>query len=622
MNHFKSRFLVFFFLFSLIITAQTKETIFLWTNDVPGEVEEKQPARQTDNISGNVIRLTDVTNPNLTVYRPEKPNGSRAGIIVCPGGGYNILAFNKEGTEIAEWLNDLGYTAFVLEYRVPKKREGALQDIQRATRIIRYNASKYNLDTEKIGVMGFSAGGHLATIASTSFNRNSYVPIDQIDKQSVRLNFTMLMYPAYLDNGKNRSVSPELVINNTLPPFFVFATADDKLANSALVISTALRDHKVPVELHLMPKGGHGYGLRKGNIASETWPVLAEKWLSEIVNTEVKNDKTPINNIQVIGSHNSYKIEIEKPLFDFLYKVNPKKISSLQYGHISLVAQLDLGLRNLELDVFYDPDGGYYKKPKGLKVLKWKLKKTQPFDLENKLDTPGLKMFHVQDFDFRSHHLLFKEGLEAIKKWSNAHPEHTPITILINAKDQKVEKTRDPLPFTKEALNTIDNEIISILGVDKLITPDLVRGNFKNLEEAVLTEGWPNFGAVKGRFLFVLDEKSEKNNRYLEGHESLKSRVLFVNSKEGNPEAAFRIINDPVKNFDYIKELVAKGYMVRTRADAGTKEARTIDYSRFEKAKASGAQVISTDYYIPSTLFESDFKIIFEDETYERIKTK
>lgn len=335
-----------------------------------------------------------------------------------------------------------------------------------------------------------------------------------------------------------------------------------------------------------------------------------------------QESKIHLNDIQVIGSHNSYKIAIEKPLFDYLYKVNPKKMSSLQYGHISLVEQLDLGLRNLELDVFYDPNGGYYKKPKGLKIVKWKLRKPQPYDKENKLEVSGLKMFHVQDIDFRSHHLLFKDGLKVIKEWSDAHPNHTPIIILINAKDQKVKKTREPLTFTKEALNTIDKEIISILRYEKLITPDMVRSDFNSLEEAVLSKGWPDLESVKGRFLFVLDEKEEKNNKYLEGHESLKNRVLFVNSTEGNPEAAFRIINDPVKNFEYIKELVAKGYMVRTRADAGTKEARTNSYSRFEKAKASGAQVISTDYYVPSQLFESDFKVIFDDDTYEIIKNK
>ncbi|QXP57564.1 phosphatidylinositol-specific phospholipase C1-like protein [Cellulophaga sp. HaHa_2_95] len=333
-----------------------------------------------------------------------------------------------------------------------------------------------------------------------------------------------------------------------------------------------------------------------------------------------KSNKTRLNDIQVIGSHNSYKVAIEKPLYDYLYSLEPEKIEGLQYGHISLEKQLDLGLRNLELDVFYDPLGGHFSNPKGLAIVKSLGEEPLAFDVEEKLKVPGLKMFHVQDIDFRSHDLLFKDGLKSLKKWSDKHPEHTPIVILMNTKDQKVPQTRTPLVFGKNALDSLDVEIRSVFPSDKLITPDLVRGNFKTLEEAVLTVGWPKLKNLRGKFLFVLDEKEERINDYIVDHQSLKGRVLFVNSKEGNPEAAFRIVNNPVKDFEYIKTLVAKGYMVRTRADAATKEARINNYKKFEKAEASGAQVISTDYYVPSTLFASEYKVIFEDGTYERIK--
>ena len=327
-----------------------------------------------------------------------------------------------------------------------------------------------------------------------------------------------------------------------------------------------------------------------------------------------------LNEIQVIGSHNSYKIAIEKPLWNYISQIDSAKASSLQYGHISLVDQLKMGLRNVELDVFYDPKGGHFSNPKGLDILRSEGKTPLAYDTENKLSEPGLKMFHIQDIDFRSYHLLFKDGLKALKQWSDQNPDHTPIFILMNTKDQKVKGTRDPLTFSKEAYDCLDLEIRSVFSDKDLITPDLVRGNFESLEEAVLTDGWPRLDELKGRFLFVLDEKEEKINRYLDGHPSLKGRVLFVNSPEGKPEAAFRIINNPIRDFDHIKELVEKGYMVRTRADAGTKEARTNDYTKFEKAKESGAQVISTDYYIPTKLFKSDFKISFENNSYERIK--
>lgn len=263
--------------------TQVRDTVYLWSKKVPGELEKKHPPKQTDNTSGNVIRLTNVTNPRLTVYKPEKSNHTGAGIIICPGGGYNILAINKEGYEIAAWLNSLGYTAFVLEYRVPEKQGGALQDLKRAIKIVRNYAVKYEIDDEKIGVIGFSAGGHLAAYATTNCNTNSYENVDEADKLSSCLDFAMLIYPAYLDKGKERSISPELTIKKNNIPFFVFATADDKYANSALTITKALRDNNISVEMHLLPKGGHGYGLRKGIKAAETWPILAESWLDEIL---------------------------------------------------------------------------------------------------------------------------------------------------------------------------------------------------------------------------------------------------------------------------------------------------------------------------------------------------
>lgn len=328
-------------------------------------------------------------------------------------------------------------------------------------------------------------------------------------------------------------------------------------------------------------------------------------------------EEIKLNEIQIIGSHNSYKTGIEKPLMDYLLKENPQ-LSGLEYEHIPLSEQLNLGLRGLELDVFYDPNGGYYADPKGLEIVKSLGAEPQPFDVEKKLQLPGLKIFHVQEIDFRSHQLLFKDALKELKKWSQANEGHTPIIITMNTKDGEIPNTRKPLPFTAEALQSIDTEIREVLGEEHLIIPDMVRGKFESLEQAVLTNGWPLLKEVKNRFMFVLDEGDEKTDAYLSGFPNSKGAILFVNKEEGNPNAAFRIINDPVGNFKKIKNLVALGYMVRTRADADTQEARENDYTRFEKAKASGAQVITTDYYLPSKLFTSDFKVIFENGSYER----
>lgn len=329
--------------------------------------------------------------------------------------------------------------------------------------------------------------------------------------------------------------------------------------------------------------------------------------------------KLRLNEIQVIGSHNSYKIAIEKPLWNYLFQQDSMMAKSLQYEHLTLTEQLELGLRNLELDVFHDPKGGYYKNPAGLEKVKSSGKKPLPFDVANKLDEPGVKIFHVQDIDFRSHQLLFKDALKELLVWSGEHPEHIPIIITINTKDGKIPRLRNPLTFDADALTQLDLEIRDVLPEEKLITPDLVRDNSTSLEKAILAYGWPTLEEVKGRFLFVLDEGDDKSDLYLQKFPDLKDAVLFLNKEEGNPEAAFRIVNDPVANFEKIRALVEKGYLVRTRADAGTFEARQNDYSRFEKAKSSGAQVITTDYYVPSTFFESNFKVDFGEGIYERV---
>ena len=256
--------------------------IKLWTEDAPGSESVKHPA-DTINRDRGVTRLGNVTDPLLMVFKPDKKIKNDAAVIVCPGGAYKILAIDLEGTEIACWLNSLGFTAFVLQYRVPDQKEGALQDIQRAIRIVRENSASFDIDSAKIGVLGFSAGGHLCAMAGNLYDKKTYAPLDTADSLSSRPSFNVLIYAAYLDKGEERSLSPELEVNEHHPPAFLFATSDDPHGNGSLVYAQALRDAKVPVELHFINKGGHGYGLRSGNEAAETWPSLAGKWLKMMI---------------------------------------------------------------------------------------------------------------------------------------------------------------------------------------------------------------------------------------------------------------------------------------------------------------------------------------------------
>jgi acetyl esterase/lipase len=282
----KHLFTFILFLFSGSSFSQKKDIIYLWPGKVPGEVKEKMepvldPARKA-----NEVRYAEVTNPVVEVFLPEASLNNGSGVIVCPGGAYRILSYDKEGTEIAAWLNKLGYAAFVLQYRIPDKKEGALQDAQRAIRIIRSNSARWNIDPEKIGIMGFSAGGSLSARTSTLFNYKTYSPVDNADSLSCRPAFSLLIYPAYLDQGENKTLTPELKLTKETPPIFIFQTADDQYGNSALVMAGALRDAKLPVELHILATGGHGYGLRPGKPAPDTWPVLAEKWLKNVIKTK------------------------------------------------------------------------------------------------------------------------------------------------------------------------------------------------------------------------------------------------------------------------------------------------------------------------------------------------
>lgn len=240
-------------------------------SDVTLEVGEVLQATE-----GNVTHISQMPIP--TLEKVESLNNEKDKvIIICPGGGYSILAIDLEGTEIAAWLQQLGYTTYILRYRVPNNRDGALQDAQRAIRWVRAQHPD-----KKIGIMGFSAGASLSARMATRYNVESYKAVDQIDTISSRPDFAALIYPAYMDLGENRTLTPELTVSNNTPPMFVFQTADDEFGNSSLVITQALRDCKVPVELHYYPKGGHGYGLRKGHEAAELWPVLMEKWLETI----------------------------------------------------------------------------------------------------------------------------------------------------------------------------------------------------------------------------------------------------------------------------------------------------------------------------------------------------
>ncbi|MGL6072820.1 MAG: alpha/beta hydrolase [Fimbriiglobus sp.] len=260
----------------------------LWPADAPGETAKLPPENEAEQKPGQrvVKRIGNVSVPLLKVMKPEKPNG--VAVVIAPGGGYNILAWDLEGEEVGKWLNSIGVIAFVLKYRVPRRpddaKDGApkvaLMDAQRAIRLVRSQAKEHSLDPAKIGMLGFSAGGHLT--ASTCFNHDQvlYPAVDDADKLSSRPDFAILVYTAYLVDPKNpNQLRPEFKVDAKSPPMLLAHAYDDPVTpESSLLMALAMKRAKVPCELHMYATGGHGFGLRPDG-PNTTWPARCAEWM-------------------------------------------------------------------------------------------------------------------------------------------------------------------------------------------------------------------------------------------------------------------------------------------------------------------------------------------------------
>jgi acetyl esterase/lipase len=251
----------------------------------PGPEQDMTTAKDGLVAGKAVSRTGNVTEPSLTFYPASAQSNSGATIVVFPGGGYRILAFDLEGSEVCSWLNSIGINAALLKYRVPEppgvpRYAAPLQDAQRAVGMVRSHAAEWRIDPKRIGVLGFSAGGHLAALLSNDYQARSYSFFDDADRASCRPDFTILIYPAYLTKDDRTSLSPELKVSSQTPPTFLVQTEDDPIhVENSLVYYRALSTAKVPAEMHLFSSGGHGYGLRPSPEAVSGWPELAEAWL-------------------------------------------------------------------------------------------------------------------------------------------------------------------------------------------------------------------------------------------------------------------------------------------------------------------------------------------------------
>lgn len=326
---------------------------------------------------------------------------------------------------------------------------------------------------------------------------------------------------------------------------------------------------------------------------------------------EHSQDELRLNQIQVLATHNSYHpYSAPEPTATLARQTLGAMVDIVNYRHPTLEQQLDVGVRSFELDVWADPQGGNYARRPMLQTIG-----ADPETGIPELEQPGLKVLHIAQIDAESSCWTFVECLRQLKRWSDANPLHAPIMVMIEIKDIDFFHTADYVPvtaWTAADYDNLDQEIRSVLPPDKLVTPDDVQGGYSTLEAAVLAKEWPTLAASRGKFLFTscncLSADRQRKD-YIRADGSLQDRVLFPSSKPGNPDAAFILLDDPKLNFDEIQRLVSAGYIVRTRADANTQEARNNDYSTQEAAFASGAQFVSTDYEIPDVTINAEYQV-------------
>jgi hypothetical protein len=352
---------------------------------------------------------------------------------------------------------------------------------------------------------------------------------------------------------------------------------------------------------------------------SHCWAVSLALFL--LAGCTTPADRVRINQAQVIGTHNSYHLRGPESLHKLMANYAPGLAQELDYSHRPLAEQFSrLGIRQIELDCFADPQGGLYAQPRGPKAAAaLGLPPVPDHDPEHRLGAPGFKVMHVQDIDYFSSVLTFKEGLQQVRAWSDQHPRHFPIFILLELKeDRLLPQLTQTVPFDERELDALDAEILSVFPREKILAPDDVRGKEPSLPEALREHGWPTLKAARGKVILGLDNPGAVRDRYLKGHPALAGRLLFVSVRPDHPAAAWMKENDAIEDFDLIQDLVKRGFLVRTRADSGTRQARKNNTRCRDQALASGAQFISTDYLEPNPAF-SPYAVRFENGIIVRI---
>jgi hypothetical protein len=327
------------------------------------------------------------------------------------------------------------------------------------------------------------------------------------------------------------------------------------------------------------------------------------------------HDSIRLNEIRVLASHNSYKKQPDPKVLRFLSRFKKQLGSSndpmqLDYGHLPLSEQFDTyGVRGIEIDISYDPKGGLYSKRK----LNLFIPRIHQRVRDKRMKEPGFKVLHIADVDYETNYLTFKDVLVELKNWSKNHPNHTPLYVNIEAKGSNpgdesnfLRKLgfKKAIPFDSIAFQKLDQELFSVFSFENIFSPSNLKGSYSSIQSRIQNENWPILSECMGKIIFIL----EGNNEQIYHHNPYQ-HPMFVYGNSNDEHTAFLLRNDPIGRENEIRELTKK-FIVRTRSDAGTIESRNNDYTRFNSAWQSGAQIISTDYYMPDLRF-SNFQIKF-----------
>jgi len=351
-----------------------------------------------------------------------------------------------------------------------------------------------------------------------------------------------------------------------------------------------------------------------------TTTVPAPTTVAETTTTTVAPDPLRLNDMQVLGSHNSYHLRPEPLTYAAIELVSAELAESIDYSHRSLTEQLaDFGIRQFEIDVFADPDGGLYGTRAALPVVGLPAESGIAA-----LDEPGFKVLHTQDFDFETNCLTLQICLGEVAAWSDANPTHLPLMIMIEVKQESVPDAAaasglalpdlgiewtSPVTTDAAVMDALDAELIAAVGADRIIRPDDVRGDALTLEEVVLADGWPTIDDSRGKVMFSLVNTGVARDVYRAPSDVLAGRVMFTTSSPGDPDAAFLRIDDPIGGADEIAQRAAEGYLIRTRTDSPTADARNGDTTRRDAAVGSGAHFLSTDYYAEDPAFGTGYEV-------------